>query len=423
MADPIASIYNYLGNEAQNTRANFSAVQQSLVQARTMQLREQEQMFNQSLDLRKLDILEKQNVFDNMVAQKKLGMTERDMGWQDKLSAAKLASIESLTGLRDAQALKAEAGSAAAHNIPYPVNGTPEEIIKWDQQVNQAGGFIEQSWVNPTGSREVDGAYVPDPSDPLDVETAAAYAEQGGAVASSSDLPSDSGSAASPALFGSAGEAAGGLGGMRPFPPIKLTPQQSAVGSIAAATVEQITPKDEFEQFFQAANRGIAATLTNPNINEGARSKIVSQMQIGLMRGAMKYADTNPKAKAFLNDVAPERDRVKAAAARGDEQIAQSIIRANEARLGYFNPILADAEAEGYAEYAKLQTIEDQAKVKKAIRDELSDLTKDIASLKTATLDVPPYMTARLAQLQQEAYGNPVKEVEKKNLLDSLFKQ
>jgi hypothetical protein len=409
MADP----FQYLNQEANRTAANFSAIQQSLVQTRTMQLREQEQLFNQSLDLRKIDMLEKQNAFDNVMAQKKMTMLEGRQLQGDALETAKLESINALTDYRNAQKTRLEANQTAAENIPYPVNGTPQEIIAWDNQVNGVGAAIRQSWVDPSGSREVDGAYVPDPNDPMDMATAQAYREQGGSVADPS-LPTDGGEEPMGALFGNAGASAGGLGGMRPFPPMNLDPNQKVVAGVAAATAAQTTPKDEFEQFFQAANRGISSTLANPNINEGARAKIASQMQIGLMRGAMQYRD-NPKAKAYLNDVAPERDRVKAAAARGDEQMVQSIIRANEARLGSFNPILADAEAEGYAEHARLQVIEDSAKAQKAVRDELTSLTSQIKDMTTANIPVPDYMNKRAAQLMQQAYGNPVKAAEKTN--------
>jgi hypothetical protein len=415
MADAISDIYSRLGRDADRTAANFGAIQQSLIQTRAVQLRERQQLFDNDMMLRKMDIAEKQNAFDNAIALKKLGMAERQMGFGDVMEAAKLESVNALTRYREAQTAKLEAGQTAAQNIPYPVNGTPEEIINWKNQTQAAGSTIEQSWGIPQDNTYLpsdSGAYVPDPNDPLDVATAQAYQEQGGAV-SSSDLPMDSGSDASSSLFSPAptDAIAGGLFQGPRMGAVNLTPSQKAVGQIAAATAAQTTPKDNFEEFFQAANFGISSTLADPNIPQGTKSKLISQMQAGLMRGAMQYRE-NPKAQAFLNDVAPERDRVKAAAARGEEQIAQSIIRANESRLGFFNPILADAEAEGYAIYAQNQAIKDAAETKKAIRDELMDTRNLIKGYKDAGDTVPADLLATEKLLISQLYTVPVQEAQ-----------
>lgn len=418
MADSVASIYNYLGNEADRTARNFGAIQQSIIQTRTMQLKEQQQLWENSLTLKKLDIAEKQQGFENIMAQKHLGLQEQQLANGDALEAAKTASYEALTGYRNAQAAKLEATQTAGQNIPYPIGGTPQDYINHGIQKNAVGKAILQSW---TGSQEsADGAYVPDPNDPLDVETARAYAEQGGNVATGPVLPSDDGEGATDALFGNAGAAAGALGGMRPMPPIRLNPNQKVVAGVAAATAIQTTPKDEFDAFFQSINSDIQEVTNNQVMDQGDKKMLLTQMNMDRMRGAMQYRD-NPKAKAFLNDVAPERDAVKTAASTGNEQLVNAYIRTNEQRIGAFNPVLADAAAEGYALWQRKQLAEDAAKLQKGVRDELTSLLSQIKDMEASSVVVPEFMKTRVTQLMQQAYGNPVKEAEKTNALDSFF--
>lgn len=404
MADPIASIYNYLGNEAQNTRANFSAVQQSLVQARTMQLREQEQLFNQSLDLRKLDILEKQNVFDNVIAMQKLGMAERQMGHGDLLEAAKLESVNALTRYRKAQTTKLEANRVAGENMPYPVGGSPQDYINRDRQRSALGGAVLQTW---TGETEENTYLPPDESEMAELPplTTSGVVDDPAIGYNPGGLPSDTGGGATDAPFGSAGEAAGGLGGMRPYPPINLTPNQKVVAGVAAATAAQTAPKDEFDAFFKAINTDIQEVMNRQDLTQGDKSTLLQQMKADRMRGAMQYANVNPKAKNYLDEIAPERDAVKIAAMRGDEQRVNGIITQNERRLGAFNPVLNKYAAEGYAEAAKIQTAEDAAKAEKIRLDQLKSVRDLITSY--GGVDVPPSLLARETQLMNDLFVAP----------------
>lgn len=407
--------FQYLNQEANRTTANFSAIQQSLVQTRTMQLREQEQIFNQSLDLRKIDMLEKQNVFDNVMAQKKMGILEQQQLQGDALEAAKISSYDALTAYRNAQATKLQATQTFSENVPYPIGGSPQDYINRRKQVTAGGGAVLQSWVDPSGSREVDGAYVPDPSDPMDVETARAYEEQGGAVNMNPPLPTDGGEQLTGALFGNAGAAAtaGITGGLRPFPPIKLDPTQRVVAGVAAATAAQTTPKDEFDSFFQAINADIQEVTNRQDIDVGDKRMLLGQMQADRMRGVMQYADTSPKAKDYLNEIAPERDAVKLAAMQGDEARVNAIIANNERRIGAFNPVLNKYAADGYAEAAKLRTEEDSAKALKVKMDKLESVQRIIKGYGEGT--VPPELTRSQDLLIAELFTNPVKNAEAAN--------
>lgn len=163
MADNIASIYNYLGNEADRTARNFGAIQQSLVQTRTMQLREQEQLFNNSLQLKQLDMREQDMMFDQSIKRRQLEMEEKLQPLKMRLTEAQIQAQsrtgnqryfkDQVKGLRDASI-----DPAYGVDPDDTINGELRKQAyeaQYNQLVTQADDITNEGIALPTDQEEL----------------------------------------------------------------------------------------------------------------------------------------------------------------------------------------------------------------------------------------------------------------------------
>lgn len=137
MADPFA----YLNQEANRTAQTFGAIQQGLVQARTMQLREQEQMFNQSLNLKQLDLREQDMAFDQSIKLRQLQMEEKLQPLKMRLTEAQITAA-SRTGTQRAFKDQVKGLRDASIDPAYGVD--PDDTINGELRKQQYEGQYNQ---------------------------------------------------------------------------------------------------------------------------------------------------------------------------------------------------------------------------------------------------------------------------------------
>lgn len=367
MADPVASIYAYMDRQADRTAQTFGAIQQSIVQTRTMQLREQQQAWDNTLTLKKLDIAEKQNTFDNVLALRKLGLAERELGFNDLMNAERLKSQSALTAYREAQTAKLTAQDTAAGYIDYPVNGTSKEWMGYGEQVDTGAASVAQEW-DPALQTAIDQTLNETPTSEDDPDLGySLFAEP-------------------------ATDAAGGPS-MAPKFSAKGMSNLTTSAVMGAQAAQAQAPTSNFDAVAKRINQTIGF-IQNSDKPQGVKLAEARQLQGNLMRIASTEYAQDPKARAFLNDNAPERSAVEAAAARGDESTARQLMNGSQQRLGYLNPVLADAYENGSRKLAAQQE-------QKALRDEL----KDLYGIKDADGMQPEWVKTRIDQLSSQLYG------------------
>lgn len=367
--DPFALLQQ--GQE--NTAALFSGIQRATIQTRQLQLQEQNQIFQQGLDLRKLDIMEKQNAFNQIMALANLGMKEQEMGFRDRVTAAQARAYDALADQRLSKIAEDQAGEFVTSQIPFPINGTPEEVIQWSNRVGVAKTAQLNSWGMPareqymTPSGEVDAEAVTDD------------------VMNDMTLPEDEGSDASPSLFSNTQRMIGGL-------PPRLSFEQAAKVTTQEAKA-QTAPVSTFEQFQKATTEYMRMVTTSPNIKTTDRQMLLKGINSTLMMGTMRMMNTDPKAMAYMNELAPERDAVYSAALRGDEDSVRSYIRENQDRIGFPNPILESYAQRGYEEKARL----DQIQLR---RDNLSKNLRLVKEYTDAGEEVPGWLKEEISDFK-----------------------
>lgn len=373
----VQNIFSYLNTAEGNRGAMLEGVQRSLIQTRQLQLQEQQRMIDNSFTMRKLDFQEKQQGFENVMALKRLDMQERQMGMGDLLEAERIKSTQALTAYREAQTAKLTARDTAAGYMEYPLNGTAEDWVNYNNQVE-------------TGAQAIEQTYDPNLQGVLN--------EFSEPPVSTTDLPTDDGADALPSLFdeGPLADVGGPLARLAPDPRATTLPQ--AAGTVAAQAEASKAPASQFDVVNKTINQQIARILNDPNKPQGVKLAETQALKGNLMRIAATEFNEDPKAAAFLNDSAPERTAIESAAARGDDAMARSLMNESVQRLGYMNPVNSDAYQRGSRLY--MQT---QEKLEK--RDELKELMSTKATMTSNASEVPPWMEARIDQLAKELYG------------------
>lgn len=385
------SPFEYLKLGADLSNQQFANIQNAILKTRAMQLQQEAQIFGQGIALKELDIKEKQLAFDNQISLKKLEMAGRAQGWDDLLNASRLKSQDALTRYREAQAAKLEARDTASGYIDTPIGGSAQDWLNYDDSVNTGAAAISESW----GIPEVD---------PLDGALNEAMSEQGppntgNRILTENDaLPIDEGSEASASLFGGT-----------PFSPLQIPPQQRAAAVVATESVQSQQPTSSFDRVQKIINQE-KGRVANSDLTQGIKLQRIQELNGNLLRIASTEYKADRRAQDFLNNMAPERESVEAAAAAGDWSTARSLINENAQQLGAVNPVLNDAYNRGAEQYK-------QTKIMEAKQKQLDSILKQLESTSLPT-GMEATLQARAQQLSSEIYGTGNPEIARSTLLD-----
>jgi len=159
MPDP----YQYLNQEANRTAQNLGALQQSVAQTRMMQLRQQQQLFDNSLQLRQIDMREKDMMFDQSIKQRQLDMEEKLQPLKMKLAEEQIQAAsrtgnqryfkDQVRGLRDAS-IDPTFGVDTDDTINGELRKQAYEK-QYNQLVTQADDVVNEGVALPTDQEEL----------------------------------------------------------------------------------------------------------------------------------------------------------------------------------------------------------------------------------------------------------------------------